>query len=162
LAALHTYGGIVVRHTHYGPLDTHIDAMTFNSTDIAGGKRMTLHSITSVTHGEKTTVTVDGSCVTTTTATSTKRQCPDDVVTEVLNALKAFLDVKEPTPAQRAALRDLVSGFTTVGIDVSQTGGQWYVNPVRTTLDLSNGIYSHMQGNDLIEIIQYIRSNVGH
>jgi hypothetical protein len=42
---------------------------------------------------------------------------------------------------------------------VTSTDGQWYVNPVRSYLDLSNTLLEPLQGNDLLVLIKLITRN---
>jgi hypothetical protein len=51
---------------------------------------------------------------------------------------------------------------TSIGVDVSQSGGQWYVNAVRTWGDSSNELTSKLKGNDVIELIGLFRSFGAH
>ena len=50
------------------------------------------------------------------------------------------------------AITDLLSGFTKLGVATSQTDGQWYVDPVRTFVDLGGTMLSGLKGNDLFEL----------
>jgi hypothetical protein len=158
MAVAHTYGRKLIENAHYQPSSATLQSITFASSDIQGGKRETLQSVTVRGDTGPTTVTIDGDCVTTTSGGRTKRLCPDDMVNTAVDEARNFgLDV-QLTAAQRRAVKDVLSGFTAIGVDVSQSGGQWYVNPVRSFLDLGGELYSHVQGNDIIELIKLAQS----
>jgi hypothetical protein len=61
-----------------------------------------------------------------------------------------------PTPltsAQKAALTHLVTGETGLGFIVSQTDGQWYLDPVRTITELASATIGSLQGDDLFALV---------
>jgi hypothetical protein len=55
-----------------------------------------------------------------------------------------------------------LGGLTKIGIDTTQSGGQWYVNPVRSYLDVSGSILSGLKDNDLLELIRFFSSLGSH
>lgn len=61
-----------------------------------------------------------------------------------------------PTPltaAQKAALTHLITGYTGLGIVVSQSGGLWYIDPIRTLTELSAETIGSLQGNDIFALV---------
>jgi hypothetical protein len=57
-------------------------------------------------------------------------------------------------------LADLLTGLTKIGVDTTRSGGLWYVNPVRSYLDVTTSVLSGLKDNDLLEMIQFF-SNLG-
>ena len=56
------------------------------------------------------------------------------------------------TSGQQRALRDLLTGFTSLGIDTAQVGGSWYVTPVRTIADAGATLLAALQGDDIFQL----------
>lgn len=161
LPALHDYGKKVLAAVgSYRPAPVHLEDLTFTTADIAGGKRVTLSSIALTNQdGSKTSVKVDAGCFSISYDGQTKRQCPADLID---TATQSFGFPTKVTAAQRQAITDLIAGLGKVGVDTSQTGGQWFVAPVRTYFDLENEILSQLKGNDVIELVDLITSFVGN
>jgi hypothetical protein len=59
------------------------------------------------------------------------------------------------------ALTHLLGGATAPGIVTTQSGGSWYVNPVRTIFEASTTILGRLQGNDVTALISIIKG-FGH
>lgn len=160
LAVMHDYGGLLLRNAGSNqPSDTVLKDLQLKTEQISGGAtRVTLSSLTVTSGGEDTTVKVDGSCFDVTANGQHKRMCTADLVTQLVAFAEQFGLSTHVTPAQRQGLEDLLTGLTKVGVDTSQSGGQWYVNPVRSWLDLSSSIMSGLQGNDLLELLRFFAS----
>jgi hypothetical protein len=157
LSAVHDYGKKLLDATgSYPPVKVHLDDLTLTTTDIAGGRRATLSSITVTgADGSKVTTKVDGTCFSSTIGSRSSRQCPGDLI-DVVSA-SVGLPLKF-TQAQRQAVADLLGGLSKVGVDTSQISGQWFVDPVRTYLDLENELLSQLRGNDVLEVVGLINS----
>jgi hypothetical protein len=119
---------------------------------------VTLASVTVVSGGAETTVKVDGSCVDVTAKGQHKRMCSSDFVTQIVSFFESFGVSAHVTAAQRQSLEDLLTGFTKVGVDTTQSGGQWYVNPARSFLDVTSSVLSGLQDNDLLELFRFFAS----
>jgi hypothetical protein len=116
--------------------------LQFTDTAISGGVRVSLKSLSLVTPGgQQVRVFVDGDCVEVQFGSQDRRLCRGEL-------FGAFAFAPVPLSARRA-VGDLFSGFTKIGIDTSESGGQWYVNPVRTVFDLGPTLLSGLHGNDL-------------
>ena len=111
-----------------------------------------------VSGGDETTVQVDGSCIDATAQGEHKRMCSSDLVTQLISFLESFGVSSNVTPAQRQAFEDLLTGFTKVGVDTTQSGGQWYVNPGRSFFDVTSSVLSGLQDNDLLELARFLAS----
>jgi hypothetical protein len=59
----------------------------------------------------------------------------------------------ELTAGQKAALTHLVSGESSLGVVVSQSGGTWFLDPIRTIAELSSQTIGSLQGDDLFALI---------
>ncbi len=161
LAAMHDYGGLFLRKAgSYDRPDFTIDDLKTTTQSVSGGATRVLLSSISVTAGKggHATVKVDGNCVDVTVNSDEKRMCTTDFVTEIIDTLHSFGVTADVSSAQRQALSDLLGGITKVGVDTTQSGGSWYVNPVRSYLDISTSVLSGLKGNDLIELIDLFSS----
>jgi hypothetical protein len=164
LAAMHDYGGLFLRKAgSYDRPDFTIDNLKTTTQGISGGATRVLLSSITVTagSGERSTVTVDGNCVDVTVNSDKKRMCTTDFVTQIIDTLHNFGMTADVNSAQRQALSDLLSGVTKVGVDTTQSGGSWYVNPVRSYLDITTSVLSGLKDNDLIELINLF-THAGH
>jgi hypothetical protein len=119
---------------------------------------VTLSSVTVVTGADETTVKVDGSCVDVTANGQQKRMCASDFVTQIVSFLEGFGVSAHVTPAQQQSLEDLLTGFTKVGVDTTQSDGKWYLNPARSVFDVTSSVLSGLQDNDLLELFRFFAS----
>ena len=62
------------------------------------------------------------------------------------------------TPEQSAALSRAFGSISKIGLDTSQSGGKWYVNPVRSYFDVTAVVLSGLQPGDLLTIIGVLRN----
>jgi hypothetical protein len=160
LAVMHDYGGLLLRGAGGGaPSDVTVKDLQLKTDQVSGGAtRVTVSSVTVVSGGAETTVQVDGSCVDVTTNGQHKRMCASDFVTQIVSFLESFGASAHVTSAQQQSLERLLTGFTKVGVDTTQSGGQWYVNPARSFLDVTSSVLSGLQDNDLLELFRFFAS----
>ena len=156
LAVMHDYGGLLLRGAGTGrSSDITVKDLQLKTEKISGGAtRVTLGAMTVVSSGDEVTVKVDGSCVETTVKGEHKRMCASDITTQIIGFLEG-LGATHATAAQRHAIENLLTGFTKVGVDTTQSGGKWYVNPVRSYLDVASSVLSGLQNNDLLELLRF-------
>lgn len=158
LRVLHDYGGVILRNSSpASPGQGTIKDLQLNTRQVSGATRVSLKSVTVAEPGHQTTVAVDGSdCLGITTDGNYRKFCANDII----NALNSDPLRNHPLTAEEsAALSRFASGVPRIGIDVTSTDGQWYVNPVRSYLDLSNTLLEPLQGNDLLVLIKLITRN---
>jgi hypothetical protein len=55
----------------------------------------------------------------------------------------------------------LLGDGTGTGIIATQSGGQWFINPVRTIFEASTSVLGRLQGTDVADLISIIK-NFGH
>jgi hypothetical protein len=160
LAVMHDYGGVIVRSSGGGgSSDVTLKDLQLNAEQVSGGAtRVTLKSVTVVSGGGETTVQVDGSCADVTVQGDHKRMCSADMANQLISFLESFGVSSHVTPAQRQAIENLLTGFTKIGVDTTQSGGQWYVNPGRSFFDVTASVLSGLQDNDLLELARFIAS----
>jgi hypothetical protein len=164
-AVMHDYGGLFLKRSgSYDRPDFTIKELNTTAHAVSGGAtRVLLSSVTVASNnGDETTLRVDGSCIEVSAKGDHKRMCTSDFVTEIINSVGGFGVPVNVTTAQRQALADLLGGLTKIGIDTTQSGGQWYVNPVRSYLDVSGSILSGLKDNDLLELIRFFSSLGSH
>lgn len=151
LAALHDYGALLVKQVHgSGSAAFTIKDLQLRRTDISGGVRLTLKSLAVTTSsGADFSLAVSGNCVNISAQGNTRRFCSADV-------LKLIPQSVQLSAAQRTALEHLLQGVLEVGVDLSQSGGAWYVDGMRTYFDLSGELFSHLQGDDAITLLRLV------
>jgi hypothetical protein len=153
LAVVHDYGGLILKNTDASPQDFTVKDLQLNSTNISDGKRVTLKSITVDAGDHETKVTVNGDCLEVTVDGDFRKFCADQIVT-LLNS--GPLKDRPLTAEQSAALTRLAQGIPNIGIATSQSDGQWYLNPIRSYLDLSNALVEPLHDNDLIVLLKLV------
>jgi hypothetical protein len=154
MAVLHDYGSLLLQNApSTGSTGFTIDDVRFTSKDISGGKRLTATSLSGQAGGQQFSVTVDGDCYQVTIGGEQRKLCGSDLIGQIA----AMTGRGELTAAQRTALTHLVQGVTQLGVDVSQSGGTWYIDPVRTVADEFGTALASLHGNDLLDLITLFR-----
>jgi hypothetical protein len=140
--------------------------MRTQTTALSGGaQRVSLKSLAITTKdGQTISMSIDGDCVSESAGGKSQKFCAQDIekVVEGLAAMgsgSSYSGQKPPTmtAAQKQAFEDLFRGLMKIGIVTSQSGGKWYVNPVRTYGDLGNTVTSQMKDDDLLQIIGFFK-----
>lgn len=159
LGAVHDYAGLLLgSHRAGNPSGMKIDTLDLTSTGISGGQRVGLKEIVlSKSDGSRFELSISGSCYDITTDGDHKHVCASDEVDQVVQMLQSFGIAHDVTDAQRQALAHLIASVAKVGIDTSQSGGKWYVNPVRSYADVSTTLLSGLQGDDLLQLIRFFQ-----
>ncbi len=148
LGVIHDYGKLILDRVHYSAPHVRIKDITFTDSADSDGTRVTLKSIEVDTGGDIIKAAIDGDCTSVTVQGQTRRFCSADL----LDQLGGF--IPSMTPAQKTAFADLLSGATkAVGLDVTQVGGKWYLNPIRSYFNLTNALLSGLKGNDAKELL---------
>ncbi len=176
LGALHDYGGMLLDQAGDSVPSTNVTVQTLDltSTPISGGaQRISLkHLVLTRAGGEQLSVTVDGNCITATARGKSERICADEIA-KFIGIFQSFscsgggfatpsgnggssdsCDSKPMPEAQKQALGDLFSSFTKLGVVTSQSGGKWYVAPVRTMADLGATMLSGLKGDDIFALLR--------
>jgi hypothetical protein len=154
MAVLHDYGSLVLQNApSSGTAGFTIDEVRFASKDISGGKRLTATSMAGQAGGRQFSVTMDGDCYQVSIAGDQRKLCGSDLIGQIAAAAGRG----NLTDAQRTALTHLMHGVTQFGMDVSQSDGKWYVDPVRTVADEFGTALASLQGNDVLELITLFR-----
>jgi hypothetical protein len=149
LAVIHDYGKLILDRAHYSPPRIQLKSIAFSDQPSASGTRVTLRSIDVIEPGgAETKASTDGACTTLTMQGQTKRLCPRDLI-DMFGPFTSSL-----TPAQRTAVTDLLSGLLKAnGLETTQIDGKWYLNPVRSYLNIANALLSGLKGNDAKELL---------
>lgn len=151
MGVLHDYGGLLLRRVpHFGARGVSVTALDLTTTPLSGGaQRVGLRRLAVDTPDGPVSVMVDGSCYQVSAQGQSHRLCASDIVGDMILG-----GGTPPSQAQQRAFTDLFSALGKFGVVTTQTGGQWYVNPVRTFTDLGGTALSGLQGNDLLELIK--------
>jgi hypothetical protein len=154
LAVMHDYGGLLVKQTsgNQSPSFT-VSNLDLATTNISGGQRVLLKSITAQTNNGPATVSIDGDCYNVQANGDSKRFCPGDLVDSLA---QGPLKNKELTSDERAAFQRLFQSLPKLGIDTTTSGGKWYLNPLRSYADFATPVLAGLQDNDLLTIISAI------
>ncbi len=112
---------------------------------------MSLESITVAVPDHETTVAIIGKCLGITVDGDYRNFCANQLVT-LLNS--GAFTAKPLTSEETAALTRFAEGIPNIGIDVTQSGGQWYISPLRTYFDLSNALLEPLHDTDLLVLIK--------
>ncbi|MCL2781899.1 MAG: hypothetical protein FWD74_10545, partial [Actinomycetia bacterium] len=157
MAVLHDYGSLILQSAAQDPTVT---ALPFEITNLdlasasgsGGTARVTLRGVTVKTTdppAQTYTVSVENSCAKIALpGGSGMTYCADDAIAQL-----AKLPGVKLTPEQRTAVTHLVTGLADLNLTTVQDGGKWYVDPVRSYLDISHGPLSALSGNDLVELL---------
>jgi hypothetical protein len=161
LGVLHDYGQLVLQAagSGSGSAPFTVNDIQFTHKSISGGERLILKSLDVEANGQHVKVAVDKGCYTATVGSETKHLCANDLIDMVVNEFGGFGgEPPQLTSAQRTAFAHLIDGLSSVGIDVSQTGGKWYVDAVHSYFDVVGSILSGLQGDDVYELIGFFRN----
>jgi hypothetical protein len=166
LGVLHDYGGLILAQAPKPPssVSFSIKDLQFTTKTLPSGVvRVSLSSLAvSFTAGgqaQEVTVKISGNCIDVGVAGHTQHVCSSDVIDDALQAVGGFGLTISPTAPQRQAIEDLFSGLLNVaGVDTSKIGGQWYVDPVQSYLAETSSILSALKGNDIFELVGFVRS----
>ena len=150
-AALHDYGTLLLKSAPQ-PRSASVDLknITFTDSSVPGGTRVSLHSVQFTSDGQSVTVTIDGQCAVIATGTKTTRMC-------ALQALDRYGSSLHLTAAQRSALGDLFAAIPKIGVVSTESGGQWYISPIRTYSNLDTTVLSNLKADDLLTLIKLAR-----
>jgi hypothetical protein len=135
-AALHDYGKYLVDRVHYGPAPVHIRDLTFTDSATPGGTLVHIKSLTMIMHGQQISFLQEGKCFEVRGMGQDQRLCPSDI--------QRMLQANGMTPRQRKVVQNLASESSNFGVVTSESGGKWYVNPIRTVLNLGPAIFSEL------------------
>ena len=154
LQVLHDYGPLIVSRAHYPAAPFQLNSIKFNDTSIDGGTRVSLKSLTASVQGQQLAVSIVNNCVKVTAQGSSHTFCAKNAI-QLITGPEGEVSL---TSAQKDAIAHLFSAVSSIGIDTSQTDGQWFVNPVRSYFDLSGEILGKLQPGDLTALIE-LRNN---
>jgi hypothetical protein len=157
LGVLHDYGKLITDRVHYTA--PHITIKQLDLADRPGPNGTTLVGLTGLDlvygNGREIRLAVSGQCASVTTNGDTKRTCIGQIVSQ-LSRRGPF--GRPLTAAQSSALRDVFAGVQNVyGLEVVQVGGQWYLNPVHTYLNLFQSLLSGLHPGDVQALVSIFR-----
>lgn len=160
LGALHDYGGLLLQSAGAAPhASVTIQTLDLTTTKISGGERVGLKKlILRTSSGEQISIAVNGKCADLGTNGKTQHVCADQLINKLLAFVHEYGGAAAPSPSTVQALSRVLTGLTKIGVDTSQTNGQWYVDPVRSMLDVTNSVLSALQDNDIINLIKFFTS----
>lgn len=178
LGALHDYGGMLTTHASAPrQLPVTLSNIEFADTPITDGVRVSLKSVNLKVQGQSVHASIDGSCVTIDANALHKKICASDAANAITGFLGAFTCTgiqsfgggsssggvattpntcsgPKLTAAQKQAITDLITGLLSAGgVDTAQSGGKWYVTPVRSFGDLGASVLQALKGDDLYQLI---------
>jgi hypothetical protein len=179
LGALHDYGGMLGRSVSVvpsmGSSGVTLKTLQLNRTDISGGVRLTPSKIVISKDGQELTITHQGNCFAVSAKGHQKSYCAADLIDQIAGAIPSVTCIASGsvssipgsphhssssctgqhhnfTPEQKTALTHLVSGLFGLGVDTAESGGKWYITPIRTYADMTSTVLGALQGNDLFAL----------
>jgi hypothetical protein len=157
LGALHDYGGLLLHSAgSTPPVNVTIQTLDLTTTKISRGVRVGLKKLVLRNpSGDQISIAINGTCADVGAGGQTQHICADQLVSRLQGLLRGFTGAAAPSAATTQALSRALTGLTKIGVDTSQTNGQWYVNPVRSVLDVSNSVLGALQDNDVINLIEF-------
>jgi hypothetical protein len=157
LGALHDYGGLLLQSAgRTPPVNVTIQTLDLTTTNISGGVRVGLKKLVLRTSsGEQVSVAINGSCADVAAGGQTQHICATQLIDKLGSTLREYLGTAALSPATTQALSRVLTGLTKIGVDTSQTNGQWYINPVRSVLDVTNSVLGALHDNDIINLIEF-------
>lgn len=158
LPVLHDYAGLILKDAPHFQTGMEITDLQLTSTSESDGAvRVGLKSLTLATPDDsKMTITIADECFEIGSGGRSEKTCPSDLIEAILQGISGFSGTQlDATSAQTQALANLLNGVTNLGVFTSQTDGQWYINPVRTVLELGNGVLAKLQNNDILTLIGF-------
>lgn len=157
--ALHHFGDDLAGQYsgRFGFYDVMVTGARFATSDISGGKRVTLRSLDLMINGSDYSIGVDdddsNAIVIASQSLGTYERFGAD------EARSYFEDRTYDglTGAQIVALQHLYANVSNIGVDTVERDGRWYIQPVRTALDLVGADLSSLQGDDLLALIGLVQ-----
>jgi len=151
-AVVHDYGGLILKNAVASPDSTFtVKDLQLTSKQVGDATRVSLKSITVAVPDHETTVAVNGNCLGVTVDGDYQNFCANRLVS-LLNS--GPFTGKPLTSEETAALTRFAEGIPNIGIDVTQSGRQWYISPLRTYFDLSNALLEPLHDTDLLVLIK--------
>ena len=153
LAVIHDYGKLILDRVHYNPPNVKVRNIGFQDIKTSDGTRVEITAVEISTPDSGTVkVQLSGDCATVTVQGHAQRMCSADLIGQLV----PFLG-KDLTAAQQTALADLFSGIMhATGVETTEVGGKWYVNPLRSYFHLFDALLSGLKGNDAKVLLQLI------
>jgi hypothetical protein len=174
LGAVHDYGGMLLDQVpSWSDTNVKITQLDLTTSSLSGGAtRVGLKKLSLRKDGDEITIAIDGSCASVTVKGETQKFCASDAA-KLATGFLAFGETcsgggfqssdgssgssescsgPKLSPAQKTALSDLFASFTKLGFATTQTDGKWYINPVRSTVDLYGTLLGGLKGNDLFAL----------
>jgi hypothetical protein len=165
MAALHDYGGLFLAGRHQLQLPgsgASVTNLRFVTHPVSSGfARLTLAGLDIDVHGSSISLTVKGNCVEAMVQGTAQHVCAATVVHAITGLLSHFGAGPALTAAQTTAIGDVFTALLHSSTDVSEVGGQWYVDPVRTVGDNIDSFLSGLGDNDLLALIKMV-STIAH
>ena len=151
-AVVHDYGGLILKSATASPDSTFtVKDLQLTSKQAGDATRVSLKSITVAVPDHETTVAINGKCLGITVDGDYRNFCANQLVS-LLNS--GPFTAKPLTSEETAALTRFAEGIPNIGIDVTQSGGQWYISPLRTYFDLSNALLEPLHDTDLLVLLK--------
>ncbi|MBB3051054.1 hypothetical protein FHS23_002077 [Prauserella isguenensis] len=148
MAVLHDAGPLLLEEAGdlEGAPGAEVTDLQTENTEVQGGTRATITSVTVSVQGDSVTVTKSGDCYEMQARGRSERLCADQ-----LAQLAAGEDAADMPPAVAGMVSNLVGGIMEQGVGVvtTEVDGKHYVSPVRTLTELGLTVMRSMQPGDL-------------
>ena len=154
MGALHDYGKLLVKEaggalsSDIGKAGFKIGDPTFSVTDVTGGKKVSLQSLTITTDGQTATITRDpaaGSLTVQAPGQATVTLDESSIDTYIAQAAGS----QDLDPALVEIIKREFKQIIGLGIVTVQVDGQWYVSPVRSFSDVFVSLLKGLEPSDI-------------
>lgn len=157
MGVLHDYGKLILTKSKYpGPTSTGLqfsDAQ-WEVADVSGGKKVMLKSLTVTANGKKTVVQRDGAAGTLTVTQDGKDPfvLNDSTIDQLVAQFLGGSGADVPDQAKDIIKREFKQ-LLNVGLVMTESGGKWYVSPLRSYIGIFVTLLQGLQPADVDYLI---------
>jgi hypothetical protein len=152
MAVAHDYGGLIVKNAQPDSQSSFtVNNATFSTSKVSGGVLVSVKSVDLTTSDGHYAVAVDGDCVRYIDPHRTQTFCAKD-------ALREWASRRSLTTDEQGAIDRLFAGLLKVGLVTTQSGGRWYLSPVRSYGDASVTVLEGLHSGDVITLLKLLGS----
>jgi len=164
MGVLHDYGKLLIDQAGAGDLTSSMDSLgvkisnpTWVVTDVTGGKKVSIASLTLTANGETATLTRNPD------AGSIKLEVSgQDPIELDENSIDSFLSdavgSDQLTPEMLKIIKQEFKQVIGVGIVTVQVDGQWYVSPIRSFSDIFVSLLKGLDSGDVDYLISLAKN----
>ncbi|GGL93676.1 hypothetical protein [Nakamurella endophytica] len=158
MGALHDYGQLILRAAKYkGPKATGLEFSDarWTVTDVTGGKKVSLGSLTVTMKGKRVVLTRDAASGSLTVTADGEK--PVTVTEATVDQLVGQLGRGKLDPQAVAIAKREFRQVLGLGVVMTQSGGQWYASPLRSYSDLFVSLLKGLEPGDIDYFLSMVK-----